>query len=49
VINPVSSSIGGEGKAVYARSVDLVVKLEEDTEASKRKDRMRSLRENVIA
>jgi hypothetical protein len=49
MIDPVSSSIGGEGKATYGISVDSVIELEEDTEASMCKKRMCRFGKNVIA
>jgi len=48
MIHPVPSSIWGEGKAGYRISVDFVVEVEEDAEASVRKDSMCRFGENVI-
>jgi hypothetical protein len=49
MIDPVPSSIRGEGKVSYGISVDFVIKVEEDAEADVRKDGMCGFRENVIA
>jgi len=48
MVHPVSGGIVGEGKVSYGISVDLVIELEEDTEASMCEDGMRRFRENVI-
>jgi hypothetical protein len=48
MVDPVSSGIRGEGKAVYGISVDFVIKLEEDSKAGVCKDRMRRFEDNVI-
>jgi hypothetical protein len=48
MVDPVPSSIQGEGKVSNGISVDFVIELEEDTEASVRKDRMRSFGKSVI-
>jgi hypothetical protein len=48
MFDPVPSSIRGEGKASYGISVNFVIELEEDTEASVGKDGMCRLGENVI-
>jgi hypothetical protein len=49
MVDPVSSGIGGEGKATYGISVDFVIELEEDTEASLCKKCMCRFGKNVIA
>jgi len=46
--DPVSGSIGGEGKISYGISVDFVIELEEDTEARVCENGMCRLGENVI-
>jgi hypothetical protein len=48
MVDPVPSSIWGEGKATYVIPVYFVIKLEEDTEASMCKDGMSRFRKNVI-
>jgi hypothetical protein len=48
MIYPVTRGIWGEGKMIYGVSVDFVIELEEDTEASLRKHDMRWFGENVI-
>jgi len=48
MIDPVPGGIRGEGKADYRISVDFVVEVEEDAEASVCKDRMCRFGENVI-
>jgi hypothetical protein len=48
MIDPVPSGIRGEGKVSYSISVDFVVEVEEDAEASECKDGMCGFRENVI-
>jgi hypothetical protein len=48
MVDPVSSGIQGEGKVIYDISVNFVIELEEDAEASVCKDGMRGFRENVI-
>jgi len=48
MFDPVSSRIRGEGNAAYGVSVDHVIELEEDTEASVCKGGMRMFGENVI-
>jgi hypothetical protein len=48
MIDPVPSGIRGEGKVSYRISVDFVVEVEEDAEASVCKDDMCRFRENVI-
>jgi hypothetical protein len=49
VIDPVSSGIQGEGKVIYAISVDFVVESEEDTEASMCKKYVCRFGKNAIA
>jgi hypothetical protein len=48
MVDPVSSGIRGEGKVTYGISIDFVIELEEDAEASVCKDDMRRFREDVI-
>jgi hypothetical protein len=48
VVDPVPSGIRGKGKVENNISVDFVIELEEDTEASMCKDGMCRFRENVI-
>jgi hypothetical protein len=48
MIDPVPSGIAGEGKVTYGISVDFVIELEENSEASTCKDAMRWFGENVI-
>jgi hypothetical protein len=48
MVDPVPRSIVSERKVAYGISVDLVIKLEEDTEASVCKDGMGRFGENVI-
>jgi hypothetical protein len=48
MVDPVSSGIRGEGKVTYGSSVDFVIELEEDTEASVCKDGMGRFEEDVI-
>jgi hypothetical protein len=48
MIDPVPRGIWGEGKVTYRISVDFVVELEKDSEASMCKDGMRWFGENVI-
>jgi hypothetical protein len=47
MIDPVPGSIRGEGKVGYRISVDFVVEVEEDAEASVCKDDMCGFREDV--
>jgi len=47
MIDPMSSGIQSEGKVTYGVSVDFVIELEEDSEASLRKDGMRSFGKDV--
>ena len=49
MVDLVLNSIGGEGKATYGISVDFVIELEEDTEASMCEKGMRRFGKNVIA
>jgi hypothetical protein len=49
MVDPVPGGIWSEGKATYGISVDIVIELEEDTEASARKKRMCGFGKNVIA
>jgi hypothetical protein len=48
MVDPMPSGIWGKGKAGNGISVDLVIELEEDTEAGVCKDGMRRFWENVI-
>jgi hypothetical protein len=48
MLDPVSSGVWCEGKLIYNISVDVVVELEEDTEAGMCKGGMRRFGENVI-
>jgi hypothetical protein len=48
MIDPVPSGIRGEGKVSYGISVDFIIEVEEDTEASVCKDGMCGFGENVI-
>jgi len=48
MVDPVSGGIGGKGKVSYGISVDLVIELEEDTEAGVCEDGMRRFEENVV-
>jgi len=48
MVDPVSSSIQGKGKAAYGISVDFDFELEEDAEAGVCKDSMRRFGENMI-
>jgi hypothetical protein len=48
MLDPVPRGVRGERKVAYGISVDLVIELEEDAEASACKDHMRRFRENVI-
>jgi hypothetical protein len=48
MVNPVPRGIQGEGEVGYDISVDFVIELEEDTEASVGNDGVRRLGENVI-
>jgi hypothetical protein len=48
MIDPVPRGIRGKGKVIYGTSVDLVIELEEDTEASTCKGGMCRFGENVI-
>jgi hypothetical protein len=48
MVDPVPRSIQGEGKVTYGISVDFVIELEEDTQASMCKDGMRRFGDNVI-
>jgi len=48
MINPVPSGIRSEGNASYVVSVDFVVEVEEDAQASVCKNGMRRFGENVI-
>jgi len=48
MLDPVSSSIRGEGKLVYCIPVTFVIQLEEDNEASTCKEGMGRFGENVI-
>ena len=49
MVDPVSSGIWGEGEVIYGISVDLVIKSEEDTEASVCKKCMRQFGKNLVA
>jgi len=48
MVDPIPSGIWGKGKVGNGVSVDIVIELEEDTEAGVCKDRMRRFWENVI-
>ena len=48
MLDPVSGCIPREGKVTYRITVDFVIELEEDTEASVSKDDMRGFREYVV-
>jgi hypothetical protein len=48
MVDPVSGGIRGEWKGWYGISFDFVIELEEDDEASVRKESMGRFRENVI-
>jgi hypothetical protein len=48
MIDPVLGGILSEGKASYGISVDLVIELEDDAEASVCKGGMRRLKEDVV-
>ena len=48
MVDPVPRGIRGEGKLSYGISVNFVIELEEDTEASVSKDSMCRFGENVI-
>jgi hypothetical protein len=48
MVGPVPSGIWGEGKVSYGISVNFVIELEEDTEASVCEDGMGRFGENVI-
>jgi hypothetical protein len=48
MVDPVPSSILGEGKLSYGIFVDCVIELEEDTEASVCEGDMRGFGKNVI-
>jgi hypothetical protein len=48
VVDPVPRGIRREGKVAYCISVDFVIELEEDTEASVRQDGVSRLGENVV-
>ena len=48
MVDPVPRGIPGEGKATYGISVDFVIELEEDTQASVCKDGMRGFVKNMI-
>ena len=48
MIDPVSGGIRSEGNSTYGISVDFVIKLEEDAEASVSKESMCGFGENVI-
>jgi hypothetical protein len=48
MVDPVPRRIQGEGKVTYSVSVDIVIELEEDTQASVCKDGMCRFGENVI-
>ena len=47
MVDPVSGSIQGKGKATNGISVDFVIQLEEDAEAGACKDGMRRFGENM--
>jgi len=48
MVDPVSGGIGGKVKVSYGISVDIVIELEENTEAGVCEDGMRRFGENVI-
>jgi hypothetical protein len=48
MVDPVPRGVQGKGEVTYGISVDFVIELEEDTEASVCKDGMRRFEENVI-
>jgi hypothetical protein len=48
MVDPVPSSIQGEGKVICGISVDFIIKLEEDAEAGVCKGGMCEFRKNVI-
>jgi hypothetical protein len=48
MVDPVSGGIPHEGEVTYGTTVDIVIKLEEDTEAGVCKDGMCRFEENVI-
>jgi len=48
MIDPVPSGIRGDGIVTYGISLEFVIELEEDTEASTCKECMRRFGENVI-
>jgi hypothetical protein len=48
MVDPVSGGIPREREVTYGITVDIVIKLEEDTEAGVCKDGMRRFGENVI-
>jgi hypothetical protein len=48
MVDPVPRSIRGKGKMSYGISVDFVIELEEDTEASMRKKGMCRFGKNMI-
>ncbi len=48
MVHPVSGGIGGEREVSYRISVDFVIQLKEDTEASMCKDDVRSFGDDVI-
>jgi hypothetical protein len=48
MVDPVPRGIWSEGKVTYGISVDFVVEVEENAEASLCQDGMRRFRENVI-
>src|SRR6266403_3798058 len=48
MVDPVSGGIVGDGKTSYGISVDIIIELEEDTEAGVCEDGMRRFGENVV-
>jgi hypothetical protein len=48
MVDPVPCCIQGEGEMTYGISVDFIIELEEDTQASMCKNGMRRFGENVI-
>src|SRR6266403_2649768 len=48
MVDPVSGGIVGDGKTSYGISVDIIIELEEDTEAGVCEDDMRRFGENVV-
>jgi hypothetical protein len=48
MIDPVPSGIPGDGEVTYGISLEFVIELEEDSEASPCKEGMRRFGENVI-